>query len=89
MKKYINAVLSISTIGLLFYTLIDLRKQVKQVEVLQFQLDSVIVKLDIQHDLNFATQVENGRYQMFLEHLKEVNPKAADEFENFTARATE
>lgn len=87
MKKYIGAALSVSTIFLLFYTMFDLREQVKQVDELQFKLDSVIVKADIQHDLNLAIQLENGRYQMFLEHLKEVDPKAADEFENFIARA--
>jgi hypothetical protein len=87
MRKYIEAIIALFTISILFYTIIDLREQVKQVDVLQFKLDSVIVKADIQHDLNFANQVENARYRMFIEYLKEENPEAADEFENFISRA--
>lgn len=30
-----------------------------------------------------------GRYELSLEHLKEVNPKAAKEFENFLNHETE
>lgn len=30
-----------------------------------------------------------GRYELTLEHLKEVNPKAAKEFENFLNHETE
>ncbi len=89
MKKYIGAAFSIGTILLLFYTMFDLREQVKQVEVLQKQLDSVTVLKDSLYDVSFGAQVENGRFQMSLEHLKTVNPKAADEFENFYGHETE
>ena len=77
MKKYITAALSIGTIALLFYTMFDLREQVKQVDVLQKQLDSVSVLKDSLYDVSFEAQVENGRYEVTFEHLKEVNPKAA------------
>lgn len=30
-----------------------------------------------------------GRYELSLEHLKEVNPKAAEEFENYLNHETE
>ena len=89
MKKYITAALSIGTIALLFYTLFDLREQVKQVDVLQKQLDSVSVLKDSLYDVSFQAQVENGRYELSLEHLKTVNPKAADDFENFYGHETE
>jgi hypothetical protein len=89
MKKYITTALSLGTIALLFYTLFDLKEQVKQVEVLQKQLDSVTILKDSLYDVSFGAQVENGRYQMSLEHLKTVNPKAADEFENFYGHETE
>ena len=48
----------------------------------------MIVK-DSLYDVSFQVQVENGRYEMSLEHLKTVNPKAADEFENFYGHETE
>lgn len=89
MKKYITAALSLGTITLLFYTMFDLREQVKQIEVLQKELDSVTIVKDSLYDVSFQVQVENGRYELSLEHLKTVNPKAADEFENFYGHETE
>jgi len=89
MKKYITAALSLGTITLLFYTMFDLKEQVKQIEVLQKELDSVTIVKDSLYDVSFQVQVENGRYEMSLEHLKTVNPKAADEFENFYGHETE
>jgi hypothetical protein len=89
MKKYIGAILSIGTVAMLFYTLFDLKNQVKQIPVLQHQLDSVTIQLDSLSLINFATEVENGRYEITLEHLKETNPKAAKEFEEFMNTQTE
>ena len=89
MKKYITAILSIGTVAMLFYTLFDLKNQVKQIPVLQHQLDSVSLQLDSLHLINFENEVENGRYEITLEHLKENNPKAAKEFEEFMNTQTE
>ena len=89
MKKYISTALSLGTITLLFYTMFDLKEQVKQVEVLQHELDSVTIIKDSLYEVSFEAQVENGRYELSLEHLKSVNPKAADEFENFYGHETE
>lgn len=82
MKKYIGAILSIGTVAMLFYTLFDLKDQVKQIPVLEHQLDSLQGEI-----FNLSTQ--NGRYELTLEHLKEVNPKAAKEFENYMNHETE
>lgn len=82
MKKYIGAILSIGTVAMLFYTLFDLKNQVKQIPVLEHQLDSL-------RDETFIISTENGRYELSLEHLKEVNPKAAKEFENYLTTQTE
>jgi hypothetical protein len=89
MKKYITAILSIGTITLLFYTLFDLKNQVKQIPVLQHQLDSVTIQLDSLSLINFQNEVQNGRYEITLEQLKETNPKAAKEFEEFMNSKTE
>jgi uncharacterized protein involved in exopolysaccharide biosynthesis len=89
MKKYIATALSLGTITLLFYTMFDLKNQVKQVEVLQKQLDSVTAVKDSLYDVSFEAQVENGRYEVTFEHLKEVNPKVAQELENFMSHETE
>jgi hypothetical protein len=89
MKKYIGAAISLGTISLLFYTIFDLREQVKQVEVLQFKLDSVIVLKDIQYDLNFQHEVEKGRYELGINYLESVNPKAADQLKTYIGHETE
>lgn len=89
MKKYIGAALSIGTILLLFYTMFDLREQVKQVEVLEKQLDSVSVLKDSLYDVNFGTQVQNGRYELGINYLESVNPKAADQLKTYIGHETE
>jgi hypothetical protein len=37
----------------------------------------------------FMLQTQNGRYELSLEHLYEVNPKAGKEFQNFMEHETE
>jgi hypothetical protein len=45
--------------------------------------------IDSLHDELFNEKVQNGRYELSLEHLYEVNPKAAKEFTNFMEHETE
>jgi hypothetical protein len=45
--------------------------------------------IDSLHDELFISKVQNGRYELSLEHLYEVNPKAAKEFDDFMAHETE
>lgn len=89
MKKYIGAAFSIGTIAVLFYTLFDLKNQVKQIPVLQHQLEVVTAERDSLHDENFIKSTEIGRYEITLDHLQEKNPKAALEFVNFMSHETE
>ena len=44
------------------------------------KLNSVVDSL---RDENFNISVENGRYELSLEHLKEVDPAAGKKFEDF------
>lgn len=89
MKKYITAALSLGTITLLFYTMFDLREQVKQVDVLQKELDSVTIVKDSLYDVSFQVQVENGRYELGINYLETVNPKAADQLKTYIGHETE
>jgi hypothetical protein len=86
MKKYISAVLSIGTIGMLFYTLFDLRQQVNS---LKKELVTTTAQKDSLYDVNFGTQVENGRYELTINYLESVNPKAADQFKTYMGHETE
>jgi len=45
--------------------------------------------IDSLHDELFQAKVENGRYELSLEHLYEVNPKAGKQFSDFMEHETE
>ncbi len=45
--------------------------------------------IDSLHDELFQAKVENGRYELSLEHLYEVNPKAGKQFSEFMEHETE
>ena len=52
-------------------------------------VDSLITLKDSLYDELFISKVQNGRYELSLEHLYEVNPKAAKEFDDYMAHKTE
>jgi len=52
-------------------------------------IDSLQTRCDSLYDEVFNTKVENGRYELSLQHLYEVNPKAAKAFDNYMAHETE
>jgi hypothetical protein len=54
----------------------------QEITKMQSQLDSL-------HDESFNASTTNGRYELSLEYLKEVNPKAAKDFEDFFSHQTE
>ena len=51
--------------------------------------DSLINLTDSLRDELFIEKVTNGRYELTLEHLKEVNPKLGKEMEDWMAHETE
>jgi hypothetical protein len=57
--------------------------------VLQIQNVKLTNRADSLYSEFFNASTVNGRYELSLEHLKEVNPKAAKEFENFYNHETE
>jgi len=95
MKKYINPILSLGTAAALLGSIYF---QNQQIEGLKKQLEiQPVVGGDIQKantidslsDELFNAKVEAGRYELSLEHLKEVNPKAGKQFEDYMAHETE
>ena len=86
MKKYINAVLSIGTVGILFYTLFDLRQQVN---ALKKELVITTAQRDSLHDENFIKHVQLDRYELSLDYLQDKNPNAALQFINYMSYETE
>ena len=51
--------------------------------------DSLINLTDSLHDELFNAKAENGRYELGLEHLYEINPKAGKEFQDYMEHETE
>ena len=52
-------------------------------------IDSLQNRCDSLYDELFQAKVENGRYELSLEHLYEVNHKAGKEFQEFMDHETE
>ena len=52
-------------------------------------IDSLQNRCDSLYDELFQAKVQNGRYELSLEHLYDVNPTAAKEFDDFMAHETE
>jgi hypothetical protein len=68
------------------------RSQIKELKSQQFIQGGDIQKANIIDSLNdelFNLQSTNGRYELSLEHLYEVNPKAAKEFDDYLNHETE
>jgi len=65
-----------------------LRQEVK-IEVTQGGDIFKAQMIDSLHDELFNANTTIGRYELTLEHMKEVNPKAAHDFEEYMSHETE
>ena len=93
MKKFINPLLSLGTaaalLGAIYFQnqeIDSLRKQTPIQNVVDSDSQNIVDSL--QEEL-FILQTQIGRYELSLEHLYEVNPKAGKEFTNFMEQETE
>ena len=69
--------------------LTKLRSEQIKVYNVPHNIDSLINLKDSLHDELFMKHIENGRYELSLQHLYEVNPSAAKEFDDFMQQETE
>jgi hypothetical protein len=104
MKKYIGGLLQLTAAGLLMFTIYKQNKVIQHykasanVEIKSEDGKDTILNVDqtgaqnivdsLQDEI-FNSQSINGRYEMSLEHLKETNPKAAKQFEDYMNNETE
>jgi hypothetical protein len=98
MKQFINPILRLGTaIALLSVIymqnneLKELKANAKVVEKIAPLAGDVNItnEIDSLRTELFTTQSINGRYEMALEHLYEVNPKAGKEFDEYLNNETE
>ena len=66
-----------------------LRSEQIKVYNVPHNVDSLMNITDSLHNELFISKTENGRYELSLQHLYEVNPKAAKDFTNFMEHETE
>ena len=93
--KYQKAIVGTGAIAVLVVCyfqqkeLTKLRSEQIKVYNVPHNIDSLINLKDSLHDELFMKHIENGRYELSLQHLYEVNPSAAKEFDDFMQQETE
>jgi hypothetical protein len=94
-SKYQKAIVGTGAVAVLIVCyfqqkeLSKLRSEQIKVYNVPHNVDSLITLKDSLYDELFNTKVQNGRYELSLEHLYEVNPKAGKEFQDFMEHETE
>jgi hypothetical protein len=94
-QKYQKAIVGTGAISVLLICyfqqkeLSKLRSEQVKVYNVPAAVDSLQNLVDSLHDELFIKHITNGRYELSLEHLYEVNPKAAKEFTEFMEHETE
>ena len=93
--KYQKAIVGTGAIAVLVVCyfqqkeLTKLRSEQIKVYNVPHNIDSLINLKDSLHDELFMKHIENGRYELSLQHLYDVNPSAAKEFDDFMQEETE
>ena len=86
MKEYIKPLLTTFSVGLFLYTMYTQNAKITELKTAVVKQEKVIDSLQTKV---FQTQTLNGQYEMTLNHLVEVNPKAAKQFQNYLLSETE
>ena len=93
--KYQKAIVGTGAVAVLIVCyfqqkeLSKLRSEQIKVYNIPNNVDSLMNITDSLHNELFILQTQNGKYELSLEHLYEVNPKAGKEFQNFMEHETE
>jgi len=94
-QKYQKAIIGTGAVSVLlicYYQQKELSKlRSEQIKVynVPVAVDSLQSTIDSLNSEIFILQTQNGRYELSLEHLYEVNPNAGKEFTNFMEQETE
>jgi len=94
-SKYQKAIVGTGAVAVLVICylqqkeLAKLRSEQIKIYNVPHNVDSLITLKDSLYDELFISKVENGRYELSLENLYEVNPKAAKQFTEFMEHETE
>ena len=101
MKKFLGPLLTAGTLLALLYTVYGYREQNEKLKSEREALTKHMVDshtmvgsnnqniIDSLQEELFLLQTQNGRYELSLQHLEEVNPKAAQQFNDYLTNETE
>lgn len=69
--------------------ILTIKSQKQTIDSLTKTIDIISIERDSLYEEHFISEVMNGRYELSLEHLESVNPKASKEFTDFMYNETE
>jgi len=82
MKKYINAILSIASVGMLFYIIFNQKQQITELKATKSNVDSLHQVIDSLNNELFVKGIEVGRYEVIFDRAEgEMTPECKDELE--------
>lgn len=81
MKKYIGAILSFTSVVMLFYIIQNQHEQIHELKSTISKVDSLQYVIDSVSNEEFISRTAYDRYEIALDKLKEENPQAAEQFE--------
>jgi hypothetical protein len=84
----VKAILGIASVGLMLVTMYEQNDKINDLKSQVITLKSQSGNDSLLNEL-FIKQTEVGRYELTLDHLKEINPKVAKQFEDYMAHETE
>ena len=75
MRKYINAALSLASVGLLFYIIYNQRQQIKSLKAEIQNVETIKIERDSLQSEIFTKDIQIGSYEHVLDLLEtELNP---------------
>ena len=84
-EKYQKVITGVGALSVLTICYLQQRELTK----LRVETQTQTQIIDSLHDETFSTSVELGRYELTLDHLKEINPKLGKEMEEWMSHETE
>jgi uncharacterized coiled-coil protein SlyX len=84
--QYIKQILTVFSVGLILFTMYTQNEKITELKTTVVKQEKVIDSLQTKV---FQVQTLNGQYELTLDHLKEVNPKVAQQFQDYLLSETE
>ena len=84
--QYIKPILTTFSVGLILFTMYTQNTKITELKTAVLKQEKVIDSLQTKV---FQVQTLNGQYELTLDHLKEVNPKVAQQFQDYLLSETE